>query len=92
MIPCALAVLAIPCFAASVIVEAPVNQYLLRGAERRSLWRATAMANACSYVLLALLIWPAWKLANHMPGVFGPVGEWFVETTFKVAAALTGRH
>jgi hypothetical protein len=92
MVPCALAVLAIPCFVASVIVEAPVNQYFLRGAERRSLWRATAIANACSYVLLALLIWPAWKLANHLPGFFEPIGEWIVEITFKVAGALTGRH
>src|SRR5277367_4256529 len=60
--------------------------------ERRSLWKATAIAKACSYVLLALLIWPAWKLANHMPGFFGPVGEWIVEATFKVAGALTGRR
>jgi len=56
MVPCALAVLAIPCFVVSVIVEAPISQHLLRSAERRSLWRATAIANACSYVLLALLI------------------------------------
>ena len=91
MIPCALAVFAIPCFVASVIVEAPVNQYFLRTG-RRSLWRATAIANACSYMLLALLIWPAWKLANHMPGFFGPIGEWILETTFKVAGSLTGRH
>ena len=45
-----------------------------------------------SVVLLALLIWPAWKLADHMPDLFGPVGEWFVETTFKAVGALTGRH
>ena len=92
MVPSALAVLAIPCFVASVIVEAPVNQYFLRDTEKRSLWRATAIANACSYMLLALLIWPALKLANHMPGFFEPIGEWIVETTFKVAGALTGRH
>lgn len=92
MLPCALSVLAVPCFAASVMVETPVNGYLLRFADRRSLWRATAAANACSYILLGLLIWPAWTVADHMPGLFGPVGEWFVEITFEVVGALTGRH
>jgi len=92
MIPCALAVLAVPSFVASVLLEAPINRCFLRDVDGRSLWRATAIANICSYVLLALLIWPAWRLANHMPDLFRSVGDWFVEVTFKVAGVLTGHH
>lgn len=55
MVPCALAVIAIPCFVASVVIEAPINKHLLRYADRRSLvpaardfdcvWSATIAAS-----------------------------------------------
>ena len=92
MVPTALAVMAIPCFVASVVIEAPINRHFLRNVDRRSLWRATTAANVGSYILLGLLIWPAWRLADHIPGLFGPLGEWFVEITFKVVSSLTGNH
>jgi len=92
MVPCALVVMAIPSFAASVILEAPVNRLFIRSVPGRSLWRATAAANLCSYGMLALLLWPAWKLTDRMPGFWGLIGEWFVEATFKAVSVLTGRR
>jgi hypothetical protein len=92
MIPCALAVMAVPFFIASVLIEAPINRLLLKDAPTRTLWRATALANLASYAVLGLLLWPAWKVADHFQGFFGPITEWFAELTFKVAGALSGHH
>jgi len=92
MIPCALVVMAIPCFAASVILEAPVNRLFIRSVPSRSLWRATAAANLCSYVVLGLLLWPAWKLTDRAPGFWDAIGNWLVEATFKAVSVLTGRR
>jgi len=92
MVPCALTVIAIPCLVVSVMIEAPVNGLLLRDVPRRSLWRATAIANVWSYAALGLLLWPASKLADRTPGVFGSLIERFVDITFKVVGALTGKH
>ena len=92
MVPSALIVMAIPCFAASVLIEAPVNRLFLRDASNRSVWRATAAANAASYVVLAVIFWPTWKLAGHMGRFFNPLLEWLMETTFKVVGALLRGH
>lgn len=92
MIPCALIVMTVPCLVVSVLIEAPVNQLFLAGARTRLLWKATTIANAYSYVVLGLLVWPAWKLADHMQGLFGPMDEWFAEITFKIAGGLAGQH
>jgi hypothetical protein len=92
MIPCALIVMGVPCFVVSVLIEAPVNQLFFKSAGTRLLWKATTIANACSYLVLGLLIWPAWKITDPMRGVFGPVAEWFAEITFKIAGMLIGQH
>jgi hypothetical protein len=91
MIPVALGVLAIPCFAVSVLIEAPINRFFLQELGHRDIWRATAISNAGSYAVIGLLIWPAQKLGNHMPGLFSPLMEWFVETTFSIVKAVVGK-
>jgi hypothetical protein len=90
MVPWALVAMAVPCFMASVLIEAPINRLFFKSAPSRAVWRATAIANACSYLLLGLLIWPARLVADRLSGVFGPVIEWFAELTFRIAGVLTG--
>lgn len=90
MIPAALVAMAVPCFIASVLIEAPINRLFFKSVPTRALWRATAFSNAYSYLLLGLLVWPTWRFANQLSGVFGPVVEWFARLTFRMAGVLTG--
>ena len=90
MVPVALVVFAIPCFVVSVLIEAPINRALLRVELPRLAWRATAIANLASYVAVGLLIWPTSKLPDPFQARFQPVLEWFAETIFRFAKALSG--
>jgi hypothetical protein len=90
MIPSALVAMAIPCFIASVLIEAPINRLFFKSIPSRALWRATVLSNAYSYLLLGVLVWPTWRFANQLSGVFGPVIEWLAGLTFRIAGALTG--
>jgi hypothetical protein len=90
MVPVALIVLCIPFFIITVAIEGLINKRILVSVESRRVWRATLLANAGSYGLLALLTWPTLLLANHLQQVFGPVVEWFINVVFEVAKALGG--
>ena len=90
MIPTALVVLLVPFFITTVAIEGYVSGRILPAVEPRKLWRATWVANAWSYLLLALLAWPALLIANQLQGIFRPLIEWFIGAVFKVAKILAG--
>jgi hypothetical protein len=91
MIPVALGVLAVPCYATSVLFEGNINLKLI-DRERRSIWKATAMANAWSYGLLALFMWPALKFEGIiMPAFVEHALEWIIGGVFAIAKLLNGK-
>ena len=90
MVPSAMAVLAVPFFLVTVVIEGLINRRLLPNVDRRKTWRATWVANAASYVMLLLLAWPAFAVAGILRGVFRPLLNWFVEVVFTVARFLVG--
>jgi len=88
MIPVALLVLFVPFFGITVAIEGYLSRRILPAVEPRRLWRATWLANGWSYLMLALLAWPALLLASHMQSFFLPILEWLVSVAFKVARVL----
>jgi hypothetical protein len=56
MIPTALAVFLVPCYLLSVVIEAPANRLGLAELPARSVWRATALSNLASYLILGVLL------------------------------------
>jgi hypothetical protein len=88
MIPTALLAFAIPCFALSVAIEAPVNAFAFKGTSRRNIWRVTAVSNLASYACLAVLCWVDMRFAGnlHIGGsFFEPAANWLAETVFRIA-------
>jgi hypothetical protein len=90
MIPAALAVLVVPFFLLTVAIEGYVNRRLLRNVDGGRVWRATWRANAWSYLLIFALAWPAFFVANHLRGLFGPLTSWIMEAVFKITKLLSG--
>ena len=93
MIPVALAVLAVPAYALSVVIEWRALLPFVSVSARAGAFRAVAVANLASYALLGVLF----ILALHnqaalreTQAVFMPVVNWFVESVFKLAQVLHG--
>jgi len=90
MIPAALAVMALPCYAVSVVVEASISRRLLPRITARKVWRATFLANAASYFMLAALFWPTLKLYAPVYEIIAPITGIFPEIVFRLARWLHG--
>lgn len=91
MIPIALIVMALPCYAVSVAIEGMIYRKFYPELEIRKVWRATWISNAASYVMLGLLMWPAWKLADPLQSFFYPIIRSLMATVFIVASTIIGK-
>jgi len=94
MIPVALLVFAIPCYALSVLIEAPFNVMAFRTTPKTLVWRATAAANLASYLCLALLFWIEMRFFQHVnmgSAFFEPLINWFLEFVFHVAGSFAAK-
>ncbi len=93
MVPTALAIMALPCLALSVLVEAPILARVATKSPRGLVWRTVAVANGLSYLSLALLLVVVFFLgesAHTFYRVFEPIFWWFAELAFRFARVLTG--
>lgn len=93
MIPAALAVLAIPAYALSVLIEWLALLPFVSLDNRRGALGAVAIANLASYVLLAVLFFVALQSQEMLRPVFAafdPVTSWFMESVFRLAQTLHG--
>lgn len=93
LIPAALAVLAIPAYALSVLIEWLALLPFVSLGNRRGALRAVAIANLASYVLLAVFFFMALQSQEMLRPVFGafePVTNWFMESVFRLAHTLHG--
>jgi hypothetical protein len=92
MIPAALAFFALPCFAVSVLIEAPINRLVLSDFPRKTIWKVTAKSNLASYLCLGFITWGAFTLwGKNLGGLyagFGPVTEWIATTVFRIATSF----
>ncbi len=90
MVPAALFVFFIPCYLISVIIEAPINRLFFR--ESRIVWKATAIANAWSYLFLAVLVTGYLALNfNVFNTPFAAVVEYLVDAVFRIASFVIGK-
>jgi len=88
MIPLALLVLAVPAYLLSVLIEWRALLPFVETTNRRKTLRAVLLANAASYLFLALLfvgMFPFGNLINPLFAMFEGVIELFVEGVFTVA-------
>lgn len=94
MIPFALLVLAVPAYLLSVLIEWRALLPFVEVANRRGTLRAVSLANAASYVLLALLFVVVLRSGNLMNPLFsmfeGVIGL-FVESVFTAARLFLGQ-
>ena len=94
MIPVALLVFAIPCYALSVLIEAPFNVIAFKTIPKKLVWRATAAANLASYVCLALLLWMEMSFLRNVNignAFFEPIINWFLEFVFRIAGTFAAK-
>jgi hypothetical protein len=92
MVPAALAVFAIPCFAVSVLVEAPINHLGLSDFPRKTIWKVTAKSNLLSYLFLGGLTTLALRGdPGHFYSVFGPIVDWFSDAVFRITGLFISR-
>lgn len=78
MVPLALVFFAVPCFAVSVLIEAPINYLGLPDFPRTTIWKVTSKSNLLSYLFLGILTTLALRgNLGHLYPVFGPVVDWF---------------
>jgi hypothetical protein len=91
MIPVALFVFAIPCYALSVLIEAPFNAMAFTAIPKKSIWRATAAANLASYLCLALFFWIEMRFFRNLNignAFFEPIINGFLELVFRIAGTF----
>jgi hypothetical protein len=94
MIPAALLVFAVPCYALSVLIEAPFNVMAFRTTPKKLVWRATAAANLASYLCLSLLIWLEMSFLRNInfgSAFFEPIINWFLEFVFRIAGSIAAK-
>jgi hypothetical protein len=94
MIPLALLVFAVPCYALSVAIEAPFNVIAFKTIPKKLVWRATAAANLASYLCLALLFWMEMRFFRNVnigSAFFEPIINWFLEFVFRVAGSFAAK-
>ncbi|MGC2445474.1 hypothetical protein [Candidatus Binatus sp.] len=92
MIPVALVVFAVPCFAVSVLIEAPINHMGLSDFPRKTIWKVTAKSNILSYLFLGVLTTLALRGdLGHFYPVFGPVVDWFLDIVFRIGKLFVSR-
>ena len=92
MIPLALLVLAVPAYLLSVLIEWRALLPFVEAANRRKTLRAVFLANAASYLFLALLfvgMLPFGNLMNPLFARFEGIIGLFVEGVFTVARFFT---
>jgi hypothetical protein len=92
MIPAALVFFAIPCFAVSVLIEAPINHLGLSDFPRKTIWKVTAKSNLLSYLFLGALT--TLVLRGDLGGiyrVFGPILDWFIDIVSPILGLLISR-
>jgi hypothetical protein len=92
MIPAALLVLALPAYALSVLIEWRALLPFLAQNQRPRAFRAVALANVASYVLLAVLSSLALRSTALRPAfaVFDPVTTWFSMSAQELAQSFQG--
>ena len=91
MLPAALVVFAFPCFLVSIAIEAPINRLGLSNLRSKLIWRATLVANAYSYSLLALLIGVLFAFKTHLEWadfIMSPALDWFGDLLFNIIRAV----
>jgi hypothetical protein len=94
MIPLALLVFAVPCYALSVAIEAPFNVMAFNTTPKKLVWRATAAANLASYLCLALLFWVEMRFFRNVnigSAFFEPIINLFLEFVFRVAGSFAAK-
>jgi hypothetical protein len=92
MVPVALAVFAVPCFAVSVLIEAPINHMGLSDFPRKTIWKVTAKSNLFSYLFLGVLTTLALRGdLGHFYPVFGPIVDWFLDIVVRIAKIFSSR-
>ncbi len=92
MIPAALSFFAIPCFAVSVLIEAPINHMGLSDFPRKTIWKVTAKSNLLSYLFLGVLTTLALRGdLGHFYPVFEPIVDWFLDIVFRIANLFSSR-
>jgi hypothetical protein len=92
MLPAALVFFAIPCFAVSVLVEAPINHLGLSDFPRKTIWKVTAKSNLLSYLFLGVLTTLALRGdLGHFYPVFGPIVDWFSDIVFRISRLFVSR-
>jgi hypothetical protein len=93
MIPLALLVLAMPAYFLSVLIEWRALFLFVEVTNRRKTLRAVFLANAASYILLAILFIGVFHFENLMSPLFAlfeGVITWFVEGVFTTARFFHG--
>ncbi|HMV64485.1 MAG TPA: hypothetical protein PKE01_14215 [Rhodocyclaceae bacterium] len=88
MIPLALLVLAVLAYLLSVLMEWRALLLFVEIEDRPKTLRALALANATSYLLLALLFVGVLRFGNQMNPLFAnfeSIVGWFVESVFVAA-------
>ena len=93
MIPSALAVLTIPAYVLSVLIEWRALLPFVSPNNRHGALRAVALANVASYLLLALLFFVVLRSQEVLRPVFAafePVTNSLMESVFRLAQALHG--
>jgi len=92
MVPAALLFFSIPCFAVSVLVEAPINGFGLPTVARRAIWKATAKSNLASYLCLGAMIGGMLALQgtrlDSLYNFFSTISEWIVEIVVLLAKVM----
>jgi hypothetical protein len=92
MVPVALAFFAVPCFAVSVLIEAPINYLGLSDFPRKTIWKVTAKSNLLSYLFLGVLTTLALRGdLGHFYPVFGPIVDWFLDIVFRIGRLFISR-
>lgn len=94
MIPVALLVFAIPCYALSVLIEAPFNVMAFKTTSKKLVWRATAAANLASYLCLALFFWLEMSFFRNVKfggAFFEPIINWLLEFVFRIAGYFAAK-
>ena len=92
MIPLALLFFAVPCYAVSVLIEAPINHVSLSDFPRKTIWKVTAKSNLFSYLFLGVLTTLALRGdLGHFYPLFGPIVDWFSDAVFRVTGLFVSR-
>lgn len=92
MLPAALLFFAIPCFAVSVLVEAPINHLGLSDFPQKIVWKVTAKSNLLSYLFLGVLTMLALRGdSGHFSPAFGPIVDWFSDIVFRIGRLFVSR-